>query len=231
MFTRFFLLLHIVFLLTAEYGNNKQAHIIPLKSEKIYFDDENIKANNIVLSHSSYQRGKVVEIILPIEINGSHYISWKDSNSIGLPTKLDLKLPKGISLQKIEFSPPNVYESDIVGRVLQMKGKSYFLILLKLSEKIDLGKKDLELLFFYQLCKKDLCFFPKTQKLEFVIQVSQNKGKKNQQFYELIKNFPQERALEEIVTKNPLGNELVNLSMNKKDVDYLFFFDRPKESV
>ena len=145
-----------------------------------------------------------------------------------MPTKLDLKLPEGISLQKIEFSSPSVYESDIVGQALQMKGKSYFLILLKLSEKIDLGKKDLELLFFYQLCKKDLCFFPKTQKLEFVIQVSQNKGKKNHQFYELVEKFPQERALEEIVTKNSLANELVNLSMNKKNVDYFFFFDRPK---
>ena len=219
---------HLLFLLTAEYRDKHQVDFLSLKSEKVYSDESNVDFYNIISSKSSYERGDTIEIILPIEISQSYYIYWKGSNSVGLPTRLNFQLPKGISLEKVEFSRPSVYKSDVVGEVLQMKGKSYFLILLRLEENIDLGKKDLELLFFYQLCKDDLCFFPKTQRIKFSIEVAQKKGKKNQLFQSLFNNFPKNQVLEKIVEKKLLDDQLTSLSVNKKDLEYFFFFNLPK---
>lgn len=123
---------------------------------------------SLYTSSDSVHNGRDLQIVIKFDIKDGWHILSSTSGDIGLPTRIDWRLPEGYSLSDVRWSRPQILEEDGL-RLSVYEGQAYYAATIIPNEEVD-GLAVFEAEVFWQACAYEC--IPETRKLKFSLPVS-----------------------------------------------------------
>lgn len=173
--------------------------------------EDTIKSSSLIADVKGFQTGVSFKLGLKLDINPEWHIYWSYPGNVGLPTKIELVLPEGVTSTGFNYPVPKKFK-----QLKNLNGYGYsgeqFFIADIFPDNYKLDSLPISVDLKWLACGNNKCI-PGRKKVELILKRKAELALKNQDFFEAAqKNIPTTLSREQ----SDSGDQIVRLKSYSK---------------